>query len=113
MQTKQALNALAAVAHETRLAIFRLLVQAGPTGIPASKIAEQLGIPPSSLSFHLKELNHADLATPRQEGRFVIYAANFNTMNDLIAFLTENCCGGNPCSPTCIPACSTTEGASS
>ena len=113
MKTKQAISALAAVAQESRLAVFRLLVQAGPSGMAASKIAEQLGIPPSSLSFHLKELNHADLVTPKQEGRFVIYAANFETMNGLIAFLTENCCGGNPCAPICTPACSTTEGASS
>lgn len=110
METKQAITALAAVAQESRLAVFRLLVQAGPAGVAASKIAEQLGIPPSSLSFHLKELTHADLVTPKQEGRFVIYAANFNTMNGLIAFLTENCCGGNPCAPACIPACSTNEG---
>lgn len=113
METKQAISALVAVAQDSRLAIFRLLVQAGPAGMAASKIAEQLGIPPSSLSFHLKELTHADLVTPKQEGRFVIYAANFNTMNGLIAFLTENCCGGNPCTPACIPTCSTSEGVTS
>lgn len=99
MQTKNALAALAALAQESRLAVFRLLIQAGPEGVAASKIAEQLGLAPSSLSFHLKELSHAGLVTSRQEGRFVIYAADTTSMNALIAFLTENCCGGEPCSP--------------
>jgi DNA-binding transcriptional ArsR family regulator len=94
MDTKNALAALGAVAQESRLAVFRLLVQAGRGGLAASKIADQLGIAPSSLSFHLKELAHGGLVTPRQEGRFVIYSANYSTMNALIAFLTENCCGG-------------------
>lgn len=113
MNTKNAISALAALAQDSRLAVYRLLVQAGPAGVPASKIGEQLGIPPSSLSFHLKELTHAELVIPKQEGRYVIYAANFATMNCLITFLTENCCGGNPCAPVCIPACTTTEGVSS
>jgi DNA-binding transcriptional ArsR family regulator len=108
MNTKDALAALAAIAQESRLAVFRLLVQAGPPGMAASKIAEGLNIPPSSLSFHLKELTHADLVIPRQEGRFVIYSANFDTMNGLMAFLTENCCGGNPCTPVCATGCATT-----
>ncbi|HEY0847951.1 MAG TPA: metalloregulator ArsR/SmtB family transcription factor [Noviherbaspirillum sp.] len=99
METKQAISALGALAQESRLAVFRLLVRTGPEGMAASKIAEQLGIPPSSLSFHLKELTYAGLVTPRQEGRFVIYAANFDAMNALMAFLTDSCCGGNPCSP--------------
>jgi DNA-binding transcriptional ArsR family regulator len=99
METTSALSALAALAQESRLATFRLLVQAGPEGLPASKIAETLGLPPSSLSFHLKELTHANLIVPRQEGRFVIYAARFDTMNALVGFLTENCCGGTPCCP--------------
>jgi ArsR family transcriptional regulator len=99
MDTKNALAALGAVAQESRLAVFRLLVQCGPEGLSASKIAEQLGIAPSSLSFHLKELTHADLVTQKQEGRFLIYAANFATMSALIAFLTENCCTGKPCGP--------------
>lgn len=99
MHTKNALAALAALAQESRLAVFRLLIQAGPEGVAASKIAEQLGLAPSSLSFHLKELSHAALLTSRQEGRFVIYAADTASMNALIAFLTENCCGGEPCSP--------------
>jgi DNA-binding transcriptional ArsR family regulator len=105
MENRDAVVALAALAQESRLATFRLLVQAGPQGLAASKIAEALGMPPSSLSFHLKELTHANLIVPRQEGRFVIYAAQFDTMNALLGFLTENCCGGNPCSPTGSPAC--------
>ena len=99
MENKDAVQALAALAQESRLAVYRLLVQAGPAGLAASKIAEALGMPPSSLSFHLKELTHAQLVVPRQEGRFVIYAARFETMNALLGFLTQNCCGGNPCSP--------------
>lgn len=82
-----------------------MLVQVGPAGMAASKIAEQLGVPASSLSFHLKELSHAGLVVPRQDGRFVIYSANFPTMNTLIAFLTENCCGGNPCMPLPAQSC--------
>jgi ArsR family transcriptional regulator len=98
MDTKDAIVALAALAQEMRLAVFRLLVSVGPAGRAASKIAEQLHVAPSTLSFHLKELTHAGLIVPRQEGRFVIYAANFDTMNALLGFLTESCCGGNPCS---------------
>lgn len=101
METKSALPALASLAQESRLTIFRTLVQAGPAGLPAGKISEMTAIPPSSLSFHLKELAHADMVSSRQEGRFVIYSANFATMNALIVFLTENCCGGNPCLPAC------------
>jgi ArsR family transcriptional regulator, arsenate/arsenite/antimonite-responsive transcriptional repressor len=100
MDNKNAIAALAALAQESRLATFRLLVQAGPDGMAASRIAETLGVPASSLSFHLKELTHAQLVVPRQDGRFVIYAARFDTMNALVGFLTENCCGGLPCSPT-------------
>jgi len=105
METRQAITALGALAQESRLAVFRLLVRAGPQGMAASKIAEHVGIAPSSLSFHLKELSIAGLVSGRQEGRFVIYAANFDAMNDLVGFLTDNCCGGNPCSPasTCQP----------
>lgn len=99
MENKDAVVALAALAQESRLAAYRLLVQAGPSGLAASRIAEALGMAPSSLSFHLKELAHANLVVPRQEGRFVIYAVQFETMNALLGFLTQNCCGGNPCSP--------------
>jgi len=100
METKQVLAALSALAQESRLAVFRLLVQLGPEGMAASKIGEQLGIAPSSLSFHLKELSHAGLIGARQDGRFVIYSADVGAMNGLIGFLTENCCGGVPCGPT-------------
>ena len=116
MQTKQVLAALAAIAQESRLAIFRLLIEAGPAGLAASKIGEQLAIPPSSLSFHLKELSHADLVSARQDGRFIIYAANFATMSALIAFLTQNCCGGVACTPaadSCSIDCNTKPGARS
>jgi len=99
MDTKPAISALAALAQESRLATYRLLVQAGPAGMSATRIAEALSLPPSSLSFHLKELSHAGLVSARQDGRFIIYSANYDTMNALLAFLTDNCCGGNPCSP--------------
>lgn len=97
METKDILAALAALAQEARLNTFRLLVQAGPQGLAASKIAQHLDMAPSSLSFHLKELLHAQLVTSRQDGRFVIYSANFATMNGVLAFLTHNCCGGASC----------------
>lgn len=113
METKDIIAALAALAQESRLAVFRLLVQAGPAGLAASRIAELLAIPPSSLSFHLKELMHADMVNQKKEGRSLIYSANFNTMNGLVAFLTDNCCGGNPCAPSSKTSCSTKEGVSS
>lgn len=106
MDNKDIVTALAALAQDSRLAVFRLLVQVGPKGMAATPIAEQLDIPPSSLSFHLKELNHAGLITQTKAGRSLIYAANFPVMNALIGFLTENCCGGNACSPVRQPACS-------
>lgn len=107
MDTKAVLTALAALAQESRLAVFRLLIQAGPAGLAASKIAERLAIAPSSLSFHLKELTHAGLLASQQDGRFVIYTANVEAMNGLIGFLTENCCGGLPCgAPTPLKNCS-------
>ncbi|HVE07306.1 MAG TPA: metalloregulator ArsR/SmtB family transcription factor [Paraburkholderia sp.] len=97
MDSNLVVRALGALAHESRLAIFRALVVAGPQGMAAGEIAQQLGLAPSSLSFHLKDLSHAELVKPRQEGRFVIYTANFDAMNGLIAFLTENCCAGASC----------------
>lgn len=106
METKSVIDALAALAQESRLAVFRLLVQAGPEGMAATRIAEQLGIPPSSLSFHLKELTHAQLVTQTKAGRSLIYSANFPVMNSLLGFLTENCCGGNVCSPVSLSNCS-------
>lgn len=112
MDTKTAIAALAALAQDMRLAVFRYLVTLGPQGIAASKIAEHLGVPPSTLSFHLKELAHAGLIVARQEGRFVIYAARFETMSELVGFLTENCCSGNPCSSTSDMACEPAQAAS-
>nr|WP_314857618.1 metalloregulator ArsR/SmtB family transcription factor [uncultured Undibacterium sp.] len=105
METKTAITTLAALAQESRLAIFRLLVAVGPEGLAASKIAEQLEVPTSSLSFHLKELSNAGLIEARQDGRFIIYSANFAAMNNLLGFLTENCCGGNPCTSTTVSVC--------
>jgi len=101
--TRSAIVALTALAQESRLAIFKLLVKAGPDGVPASKISEDLAIPASSLSFHLKELTHANLITPLQQGRFIIYSANFNEMTKLIEFLTENCCGQPASASCCAP----------
>jgi ArsR family transcriptional regulator len=101
MDTKNAISALAALAQESRLSVFRMLVEAGPAGMSPGVIAERLALPASSLSFHLKELSNASLITAKQEGRFVNYAANFPTMNSLIAFLTENCCAGVSCAPAC------------
>jgi len=109
MTTPEALTALSALAQESRLAIYRYLVTLGPAGMAATKIGEELGIPSSSVSFHLKELTHAALIKPRQESRFIIYAANFEQMNSLISFLNENCCGGNPCTP--IPQSRTSDAA--
>ncbi|NEX62173.1 ArsR/SmtB family transcription factor [Noviherbaspirillum galbum] len=99
MDENLAVSALAALAHASRLAVFRLLVQAGPEGMGATRIADELSIPPSSMSFHLKELAHAGLVTQTKAGRSLIYAADFSSMNALVAFLTENCCGGAACLP--------------
>ena len=104
METKAILTALSALAHETRLAIFRLLVETGPEGLPVGKIGERLGTPPTTLSFHLKELANADLVTMQHEGRFIYCSAHFATMNGLLAYLTENCCGsGTAFVPCCEP----------
>lgn len=105
MDSNLTVRALSALAHESRLAIFRRLVVAGPDGMAAGSIAQQLGLSPSSLSFHLKDLSHADLVTPRQDGRFVIYTANFDAMAALIGFLTENCCAGATCTVNDLPNC--------
>ena len=93
IDTKQATAALSALSQETRLAIYRLLVEKGPAGLSAGAIAEELGVLPSSLSFHLAQLHRAGLVTQRRVSRSLIYAAEFGTMNGLIAFLTANCCG--------------------
>jgi ArsR family transcriptional regulator, arsenate/arsenite/antimonite-responsive transcriptional repressor len=103
MKNKRAVGALGALANEHRLAVFRLLVQAGPEGCAAGAIAQALGMAPSSLSFHLAHLARADLVTQRREGRSLIYAADFAAMNGLVGFLTENCCGGRDCSAVAAP----------
>jgi ArsR family transcriptional regulator, arsenate/arsenite/antimonite-responsive transcriptional repressor len=100
MESTAAIGVLAALAQDSRLQVYRLLVQAGPEGVAASEIAGKLGIPANTLSFHLKTLNHADLVLSRQEGRFVYYSANYERMNALLGFLTENCCGGRSCLQT-------------
>lgn len=99
MKSDLAVSALSALANEHRLAVFRLLVQAGPDGRPAGAIAEALAMPASSLSFHLAHLTRAGLITQTRESRSLIYAADFGAMNALVGFLTENCCGGASCAP--------------
>lgn len=101
MKIESAVEALAALAQESRLALFRLLVQAGKEGLAAGALGEKLGIPPATLSFHLKALAHAKLVKSRSEGRFVIYSANYAAMDRLIAYLTEHCCAGDAmeCAP--------------
>lgn len=100
MKPLDAVRLLAALAQETRLSIYRLLVQQGPEGLAAGALAESLGVANATLSFHLKELAHAGLVTPRQEGRFIYYAANYASMNALLAYLTQNCCQGAGCDAT-------------
>jgi DNA-binding transcriptional ArsR family regulator len=107
MKTTQAVDKLAALAQESRLAIFRLLVEAGPEGMNAGAIAAALDIPPATLSFHVAQLARAGLAAARQEGRFVFYAANYAAMDELIAFLTDNCCQGGQCLPKTAAAATT------
>src|SRR5246127_3489658 len=99
MEKSIAVAALAALAQDNRLDVFRLLVQAGPDGMTAGAIAEALDLPPNTLTFHFDRLRMAGLATVRRDGRSMIYAAQFETMNALPGFLTENCCGGAPCAP--------------
>jgi DNA-binding transcriptional ArsR family regulator len=101
--TPAALAAFGALANEHRLGIFRLLVQTGPNGLPAGDIADKLRIPASSLSFHLAHLTRAGLTIQRRESRSLIYSANFATMNGLVAFITENCCGGASCASVSSP----------
>ena len=106
MNARNAVEALAALAQESRLAVYRLLVKRGPEGFAAGEIAERLDIAGPTLSFHLKALNHADLVLVRREGRFLYYSANFERMNELVAYLTENCCGQGTVAyaPVCQPA---------
>ena len=103
MESKAAVIALSALAQGSRLEVYRILVQAGPEGMAASEIAERLGIPANTLSFHLKALSHAELVQSRQDGRFVIYSTNYEQMNALLVFLTENCCAGRSCVPVAMP----------
>lgn len=104
MDSDRAVQALAALAHDTRLALFRMLVERGPDGLSAGVIADRLGVPPSSLTFHVQHLHRAGLVTQRRLGRQLIYAADFAAMNGLIGFLTENCCGGGGLTSVCRPA---------
>jgi ArsR family transcriptional regulator, arsenate/arsenite/antimonite-responsive transcriptional repressor len=113
MKKSNAIAALAALAQDTRLDIFRLLVQKGPKGLAAGEIGDRLGQPSPTLSFHLNQLRFAGLVTSRRASRSIIYSANFKVMNDLLSYLTENCCGGRPelCSPAAVAGCGSSEGA--
>jgi ArsR family transcriptional regulator, arsenate/arsenite/antimonite-responsive transcriptional repressor len=104
MKTPAVIDALGALAHEHRLAIYRLLVQRGPEGLPAGSIGQRVGLLPSSLTFHLQSLQRAGLITQRRESRQLIYSADFAVMNGLVGYLTENCCGNNiaECSSSCV-----------
>ncbi len=103
MNTADVVASLAALAQESRLAIYRLLVEAGPTGLSVGEIGASVRIAPATLSFHLKELTHAGLIQARQDGRFIYYSANYESMNRLLGYLTENCCArdGVGCEPEC------------
>jgi len=108
VETNQAITALTALGHATRLAAYRLLVEAGPAGRMAGEIAEALGVPGATMSFHLKELVHSGLAESENLGRNVCYRANFDAMNGLVAYLTHNCCAGSPtaaCAPGAAERC--------
>jgi DNA-binding transcriptional ArsR family regulator len=104
MEQSDAIAALAALAQENRLDVFRLLVQAGPEGMPAGNVASALKLAPNTLTFHFDKLRHAGLVTVRREGRLMIYAAQYDAMNGLVAYLTENCCGGGAGQLICKPA---------
>ena len=99
MDIENAVAGLAALAQPTRLSIFRLLVKTGPEGLCVGDIGSKLDLAPATLSFHLKELSNAGLLEPRQEGRFIYYAPDFDAMSSLVGYLTENCCGGKACAP--------------
>jgi ArsR family transcriptional regulator, arsenate/arsenite/antimonite-responsive transcriptional repressor len=103
MKAKQAIEALSALAHEHRLGVYRLLVEAGPEGVNAGTIAARLKLPPSSLTFHLQHLHRAGLITQQRNSRQLIYAADFAVMNGLVGYLTENCCVGSSCDTECAP----------
>ncbi len=103
METLTAVAAFAALAHEGRLDIYRLLVEAGPEGLVVGEIASKLGMPGATLSFHLSQLKHAGLVRARREGRQLVQTADFECMNALVGYLTENCCAGQSCAPACTP----------
>jgi ArsR family transcriptional regulator len=108
MKAKDVIEALGALAHEHRLGIYRLLVEQGPVGLPAGRIAAKLGLVPSSLTFHLQALQRAGLINQRRESRQLIYSADFDVMNGVVGYLTENCCAGSgECAPACKPVRST------
>jgi ArsR family transcriptional regulator, arsenate/arsenite/antimonite-responsive transcriptional repressor len=109
MEKTDAVSALAALAQDNRLDVFRLLVQAGPEGMPAGAVATALDLAPNTLTFHFDRLRTAGLVTVRRDGRSMIYAAQFETMNSLLGYLTDNCCGGVECLPAvaCKPATAT------
>ena len=106
METQHAVEALGALAHEYRLGIYRLLVEQGPAGLSAGAIGEAVGLSPSSLTFHLQNLHRAGLIVQRRESRSLIYSVDFDAMNDLVGYLTENCCAGSgdACATVCEPA---------
>ena len=110
MHADAAINALGALAQEHRLALFRLLVQAGPDGMAAGAVAGALGVPNSSLSFHLAQLSRAGLIEQRRDGRSLIYSADYRAMDRLVGYLMENCCGGGDCAPVPATICDLVEG---
>ncbi|MDB6090781.1 MAG: transcriptional regulator, ArsR family [Gammaproteobacteria bacterium] len=108
MKSDQAVAALAALAHDYRLSIYRMLVEAGPPGLNAGTLAGRLNIPPSSLTFHVQQLHRAGLISQQRKSRELIYSTDFDVMNGLVGYLTENCCGGTAqmgavCEPDCAP----------
>lgn len=105
MKEQDVVRSLAALAQEVRLRVFRALVVAGTDGLTPGVLAEQLAVPPNTLSFHLKELAHAGLISQERQGRNLIYRASFETMNELLSYLTENCCEGTNCLPSTAPRC--------
>jgi ArsR family transcriptional regulator, arsenate/arsenite/antimonite-responsive transcriptional repressor len=111
LNSSHTVQALGALAHETRLALYRMLVERGPEGLPAGVIADRLGLPPSSLTFHVQHLHRAGLVTQRRLGRQLIYAADFSVMNELVGYLTENCCGRGLVAKACTAAAKRSRGA--
>lgn len=107
MEESHVIRSLAALAHEARLRVFRALVVAGPSGLTPGVLADTLGIAPNALSFHLKELSNAELIHAERQGRNLLYSATFSAMNNLLAYMTENCCQGESCTtaPNSCPQC--------